>query len=59
MLGWLAEPAVATLLLSELGHLPNEGRQTEVPPYRVTVTQMSGRRVQRLRFERIDPAPNP
>jgi CBS domain containing-hemolysin-like protein len=49
------EDTIGGHIVSVLGHLPSEGEQTEVPPYRVTVTQMSGRRIARLRFDRKDP----
>jgi CBS domain containing-hemolysin-like protein len=51
------DDTIGGYVVSALGHLPDEGEQTEVPLYRVTITQMSGRRVTRLRFERTDPAP--
>jgi CBS domain containing-hemolysin-like protein len=43
-------------VVSVLGHLPEEGEQIEVGLYRVIVTEMSGRRITRLRFESITPA---
>ena len=49
------EDTIGGYVVSVLGHLPVEGERIEVPPYRVTVMQMSRRRVARLRFERRAP----
>jgi putative hemolysin len=51
------DDTIGGYVVSVLGHLPHEGEQTTVPLYRVTVTQMSGRRITRLRFERTSVAP--
>lgn len=42
---------VAGLLLARLGKVPRGGETVEVEPYRITVTQMAGRRIARVRIE--------
>jgi putative hemolysin len=41
---------VAGLVLERLGTLPQGGETVEVPPYRLTVTEMEGRRISRVRI---------
>lgn len=48
---------LAGLVLERLGHLPREGEQVEVGPYRLTVTAVEGRRVAYVRIERLDGPP--
>jgi putative hemolysin len=40
---------VAGFLLSKLGHLPADGESAEVSGRKLTVTQLDGRRISRLR----------
>jgi CBS domain containing-hemolysin-like protein len=42
---------------ARLGRLPRRGDRVEVGPYRASVLEVARRRVQRLRLERIEPAP--
>jgi CBS domain containing-hemolysin-like protein len=42
---------------ARLGRLPRRGDRVEVGPYRASVLEAARRRVQRLRLERIEPAP--
>jgi putative hemolysin len=49
---------LAGLVLERLGHLPREGEQVQVGPYRLSVTAVEGRRVARVRIERVDAAPD-
>jgi putative hemolysin len=48
----------AGLLLERLGALPRGGEQVEVPPYRLTAAAVKGRRITRIRIERVG-APQP
>jgi putative hemolysin len=43
---------VAGLLLERLGTVPRGGESVELEPYRVTVRQMAGRRIARVRIEK-------
>jgi len=45
---------LAGLVLERLGHLPREGEAIEIAPYRLTVTAVEGRRVARVRIERLE-----
>ena len=42
---------------ARLGRLPRRGDRVDVGPYRASVLEVARRRVQRLRLERIEPAP--
>jgi len=52
------DDTIGGYVVSVLGHLPPEGEEATVPLYKVTVTEMTGRRVTRLRFERMNLAPD-
>ena len=43
-------------MLAALGELPSPGDSVKVPGYTITVTEMDGRRIARLR---VTPAPRP
>ena len=47
---------VAGFVLAALGELPTEGDSVKVPGYTITVTEMDGRRIARLR---VTPVPRP
>jgi putative hemolysin len=47
---------LAGLVLERLGHLPRGGEAIEIAPYRLTVTAVEGRRVARVRIERLEAA---
>ena len=47
---------VAGYLLAALGHLPGEGESTEIAGRRLTVTQLDGRRIARVRVGPADSA---
>ena len=47
---------VAGFVLAALGELPTAGDTVKVPGYTITVTEMDGRRIARLR---VTPAPRP
>jgi putative hemolysin len=49
---------LAGLVLERLGHIPEPGQAVEVPPYRLTVLALEGRRVARVRIEPLPP-PDP
>ena len=49
-----ASDTIAGVVIDQLGRIPAEGDQIELPPYRVTVLSVLRRRVARLRFERLD-----
>ena len=53
------DDTIGGYVVSVLGHLPSVGEEVTVPLYRVTVGEMTGRRITRLRFERTALAPNP
>jgi putative hemolysin len=42
---------IAGLILERLGTLPQGGESVEVPPYRLTVAAVEGRRIARVRIE--------
>jgi len=44
---------LAGLILERLGTLPRGGEQVEVPPYRLTVTGVTGRRITRATIENV------
>ncbi len=44
-------------MVSLLGRLPQDGDQLKIGGYQVTVTEVSNRRVVRLRFERVSDQP--
>jgi len=46
---------VAGYLLAALGHLPGEGESVEVSGAKLTVTQLDGRRIARVRVGRAAP----
>jgi putative hemolysin len=46
----------AGLLLERLGALPRGGEQVEVPPYLLTASAVTGRRITRIRIERVGAA---
>lgn len=50
---------VAGLVLDRLGSVPKGGESVEVPPYRITVTGVEGRRIARVRIETAAEAPAP
>ena len=50
---------VAGYLLAVLGHLPEEGESAEVVGRRLTVTQLDGRRISRVRVSPVRPAVRP
>lgn len=45
--------SIAGLLIERLGHLPTGGESVSVEPYRLWITNMSGRRVARVRIETV------
>jgi putative hemolysin len=47
---------IAGLVLERLGSLPQGGETVVVPPYRITVAGMEGRRIARVRIEVMAPA---
>ena len=52
---------LAGLVLERLGTIPKGGEQIEVAPYRLTVVRVAGRRIVRVRIERVravEPVPN-
>jgi CBS domain containing-hemolysin-like protein len=58
---WEEDEEVDTIgghVTARLGRLPRRGDRTEVGPYRAIVLEVSRRRVQRLRLERIEPEPD-
>jgi putative hemolysin len=50
---------VAGFLLAALGHLPGNGESAEVAGRKLTVTQMDGRRIARVRVGQAAPVPAP
>jgi putative hemolysin len=44
---------LAGLVLERLGTIPRGGEQVDAPPYRLTVVDVDGRRITRVRIERI------
>lgn len=46
---------LAGLVLERLGHIPVPGQSVDVPPYRLTVLALEGRRVARIRVEPLPP----
>jgi len=44
---------LAGLVLERLGHIPQPGQSVVVPPYRLTVLALEGRRVARIRVEPV------
>jgi putative hemolysin len=46
---------VAGLVLERLGHIPSPGQSVVVPPYRLTVVALEGRRVARILIEQVEP----
>ena len=46
-------PSVAGYVLAALGEVPSVGESVEVPGYTLTVTEMDGRRIARLRVRPI------
>lgn len=46
---------LAGLVLERLGHIPEPGQSVAVPPYRLTVLALEGRRVARVRLEPLPP----
>jgi putative hemolysin len=48
---------LAGLVLERLGHIPSPGQTALVPPYRLTVLAVEGRRIARVLVERTDPQP--
>jgi len=50
---------VAGFLLAALGHLPADGESAEIAGRKLTVTQMDGRRIARVRVGQPAPAPAP
>lgn len=48
---------LAGLVLERLGHIPRAGQSVEVPPHRLTVLALEGRRVARVLVERVGPPP--
>ena len=50
---------VAGFLLAALGHLPADGESAEIAGRRLTVTQLDGRRIARVRVGRPGTAPAP
>jgi putative hemolysin len=50
---------LAGLVLERLGHIPTAGQSVEVPPYRLTVLALEGRRIARVLVERVEPPPVP
>ncbi len=50
---------VAGFLLAALGHLPGDGESAEIGGRKLTVTQMDGRRIARVRVGQVAAAPAP
>jgi putative hemolysin len=50
---------LAGLVLERLGHIPSAGQSVEVPPYRLTVLGLEGRRIARVLVERAEPPRSP
>jgi magnesium and cobalt exporter, CNNM family len=50
---------VAGYMLAMLGHLPAERETVEVAGYRLTVTEMDGRRISRVLVSRLPTAAGP
>ncbi|HEY6492029.1 MAG TPA: hemolysin family protein [Trebonia sp.] len=51
---------VAGYVIAALGELPTPGKVVEIPGYTITVTEMDGRRIARLRVTPLpEPAPEP
>jgi putative hemolysin len=48
---------LAGLVLERLGQIPSPGQTVVVPPYRLTVLALEGRRVARVLIERAEPEP--
>jgi CBS domain containing-hemolysin-like protein len=48
---------IGGLLLDEVGGVPEEGESAEVAGFRLTALVVDGRRIERLRIERLDPLP--
>jgi len=48
---------LAGLVLERLGHVPSPGQTAEVPPYRLTVLSLEGRRIARVLVEKAEPPP--
>ena len=48
---------IGGLLLDEVGGVPEEGESAEVEGFRLTALVVEGRRIERLRIERLDPLP--
>ena len=46
---------IGGLLLDEVGGVPEEGESAEVAGFRLTAQVVDGRRIERLRIERLDP----
>jgi putative hemolysin len=44
---------VAGLVLERLGSVPSGGESVQLGQYRITVTRMAGRRVERVAIERV------
>jgi len=50
---------VAGFVMNRLGHLPQVGEHVDINDYRLTVTELDGRRVARLRLTKVPPAAPP
>jgi putative hemolysin len=50
---------LAGLVLERLGDIPRPGQSVVVPPYRLTVLALEGRRVARIRLDPLPPEPLP
>jgi putative hemolysin len=48
---------LAGLVLERLGHIPSPGQAAVVPPYRLTVLALEGRRIARVLVEKAEPSP--
>jgi putative hemolysin len=48
---------LAGLVLERLGHIPSPGQTAVVPPYRLTVLALEGRRIARVLVEPAEPPP--
>ena len=48
---------IGGLLLDEVGGVPEEGESAEIEGFRLTALVVEGRRIERLRIERLDPLP--
>jgi putative hemolysin len=48
---------LAGLVLDQLGHIPSPGQTAVVPPYRLTVLALEGRRIARVLVEPAEPPP--